>query len=172
MLNQVDNRCIKVNITWMCRSNLTAVLNIENLCFENPLGEEELLTYLSQRNCIGMVVEHQGKVVAYMVYELFKHHIEILRLAVHPEFQKRSVGNQMIDKLVSKLDVGRRTKLLIKLNERNVVAQVFFKKREFFATNTLRCYFGNDDAYVMEYRISDEEFDVCLNTINRIAQYE
>ena len=70
---------VRVHIRWMIRRDMPEVLDIENRSFEFPWSEEEFIRCLRQRNCIGMVAEHEQHVVGFMIYELHKnrHHIGI-----------------------------------------------------------------------------------------------
>ena len=118
---------ITPHIRWMIRSDTPAVLDIENLCFSDPWPEEEFLDWLRERNVIGMVAEYDGKVVAYMVYQLHKASIELVNMAVQPRCQRLGVGTAMIDKLKGKLHAQRRSKLRFCIKETNLDGQLFLR---------------------------------------------
>lgn len=44
------------HIRWMIRRDMPEVLHIEESGYAYPWGEEDFLTILRQRNCIGMVI--------------------------------------------------------------------------------------------------------------------
>lgn len=144
---------LRVHIRWMIRRDMKEVLAIERESFEFPWFEEEFLRCLRQRNCIGMVAESGERVVGFMIYELRKTKLELLNLAVDPEFQLRNVGTQMINKLIGKLSPDRRTKIDVVVRERNLAAQLFFKATGFICTKTLKKMYddSSEDAYLMEY---------------------
>src|SRR6188474_3566621 len=85
-----------VHIRWMIRRDMPEVLTIEEQAFEFPWSEEDFIRCLRQRNCIGMVAEHNERVVGFMIYELHKNRLHILNFAVQEEFRRRGVGTQMI----------------------------------------------------------------------------
>ena len=155
---------LPVNIRWMVRRDLPDVLNMELLCFpDGPWSEEEFTRCLRQRNVIGMVAdttvfdgEYHGDVVcAYMIYELHPHKLHLLNFAVHPTYQRRAVGSQMVAKLASKLTVDRRNRILLEVRESNLPAQLFFKSQQFRAQSVLRDYWDTgEDAYLMQRRFS------------------
>ena len=60
------------------------------------------------------------------------------------------------------------------LRERNLPAQVFFRRHDFKATRVLRNYYedSGEDAFQMEYRVGAEFDDEYEGPVNRIAQYE
>lgn len=142
-----------VHIRWMIRRDRPEVLGIERESFEFPWFEEDFIRCLRQRNCIGMVAEHAEHVVGFMIYELHKTRLHILNFAVSASLRHRSVGTQMIEKLVGKLSSQRRTAIRLEVREANLAAQLFFKSQGFQATNVLHDFYedSTEDAYVMQY---------------------
>ena len=143
-----------VHIRWMIRRDMNEVLQIENASFEFPWLEDDFLRCLRQRNCIGMVAEHEDRVAGFMIYELHKTRLHVLNFSVAPEFRRRRVGSQMIAKLVGKLSSQRRTRIQLEVRETNLPAQLFFKQCGFRAVNVLRSFYEDtpEDAYLMQYR--------------------
>ncbi len=82
----------RVHIRWMIRRDMTEVLGIEHDGFEFPWSEEDFLRCLRQRNCIGMVAEHDDRVVGFMIYELHRTRLHVLNFAVAKQYRRRGVG--------------------------------------------------------------------------------
>jgi ribosomal-protein-alanine N-acetyltransferase len=164
---------VRVHIRWMIRRDMSEVLDIESHCFEFPWSEEDFIRCLRQRNCIGMVAEHEERVVGFMIYELHKNRLHILNFAVHPEFQRRGVGRQMTEKLVAKLSNQRRNRIMLEVRETNLSAQLFFRSIGFRAISVLRDFYDDttEDAYLMEYsyQMADAEAFSPVNRISRLA---
>lgn len=162
---------VRVHIRWMIRRDMPEVLDIEQGSFEFPWSEEDFVRCLRQRNCIGMVAEHDDRVVGFMIYELHKTRLHILNFAVAPDMQRRGVGRQMADKLVSKLSSQRRTRITLEVRETNLAAQLFFREGGFRAVSVLRDYYDDstEDAYFMQFRYEEEQDPVIL-PINRISR--
>jgi ribosomal-protein-alanine N-acetyltransferase len=156
----------------MIRRDMPEVLRIENESFEFNWTEEDFLACLRQRNCIGMVAEHENRVVGFMIYELHKTRLHILNFAVSPAFRRLGVGAQMIDKLVNKLSQQRRQEIVLEVRETNLPAQLFFQNQRFLAVKVLRNHYADsaEDAYVMQYRL-DADVPEAYAPANRIAQY-
>lgn len=148
---------LKTQIRWMIRRDMPSVLLIEGQSFEYPWSEVEFIRVLRQRECCGMVAEVGDEVAGFMIYELHKQRIHILSFAVHEDFRCQGVGASMVEKLISKLAVQRRNRIALEVRERNVAAQVFFRQMGFKAVRILKGYYEDttEDAYQMEYRISD-----------------
>ena len=165
---------VRVHIRWMIRRDMPEVLAIEHASFEFPWCEEEFLRILRQRNCIGMVAEQGEKVVGFMIYELHKQKLHILNFAVHPGCRRRRIGSQTIAKLIGKLSGHRRTRITLEVRETNLPAQLFFRSQGFKAMRVLRAFYedSGEDAFLMQYRLSDDPGDDGDEAVNRIAQYE
>ena len=82
----------RVHIRYMIRRDMPEVLAIEQASFQCPWIEEEFLSYLRERNTIGMVAEVGEKVVAFFIYELHEKHLTLLNLAVHPDYRRQGIG--------------------------------------------------------------------------------
>jgi [ribosomal protein S18]-alanine N-acetyltransferase len=148
-----------VQISWLIRRDMPDVLRIERQGFEYPWTEEDFLSCLRQRNCIGMVAEHKQRIVGFMLYELHRSKFNLLNFAVETESRRSQVGTQMVSKLVGKLSQERRHVIETKVRETNLAAQLFFKSQGFEATSVERDAYDDSDeaAYVMRYTINEEQ---------------
>lgn len=144
---------IKVHIRWMIRRDMPQVLDVEWGADPYPWYEEDFLNALRERNNIAMVAVNGEDVVGFFIYGLHKHHIELVKFAVRPEWQRMNVGSQMVKKMQAKLSSHRRTRLLVDVRETNLAALNFFKAQGFIATSVVRGYFDDsgEDAFRMEH---------------------
>jgi ribosomal-protein-alanine N-acetyltransferase len=170
-MDSMTNQELDVHIRWMIRRDMPEVLNIEQGSFEFPWSEEDFIRCLRQRNCIGMVAEHESRIVGFMIYELHKNQLHILNFAVRPDYRRRSVGRQMGSKLIGKLSQQRRNRITLEVRETNLAAQIFFRRLGFRATSVLRDFYDDttEDAYVMHYRLEETAAITAPHT-NRIAR--
>jgi ribosomal-protein-alanine N-acetyltransferase len=162
---------VRVHIRWMIRRDMPEVMEIESECFEFPWSDEDFVRCLRQRNCIGMVAEHEDRVVGFMIYELLRTRIHVLNFAVQEHFQRRGVGSQMIAKLIGKLSVQRRNRIALEIRETNLAAQLFFRENAFRAVSILHDYYHDtpEDAYLMQFRYRAERV-VPLGVNNRLRR--
>lgn len=122
------------HIRWLIRRDLPDVLRIAHLSEEEPWGEEQFVENLRRRMVIGHVAEDaEGRILGYMIYELRKKQLTLLKLAVHPAFRRQGVGTQMIAKLASKLSPERRTRLVVDVEDGNLDGHLFLKAMDFIA---------------------------------------
>lgn len=146
------------HMRWMIRRDLPEVLAIEEESFAYPWDEATFIQHQRRRNCIGMVAEHDDRVVGFMVYELDKRRIHLIDFAVASECWRQGVGTTMVDTLKRKLSTQRRTRIVLEVSEYNTRAQLFFRACGLRAEAVLRGYYEeqNEDAYVMAYRYGGE----------------
>lgn len=165
---------VRVHIRWMIRRDMPDVLRTEHQSFEYAWTEDDFLRCLRQRNCIGMVAEHNDRIVGFMIYELHKNRLHVLNFAVAPSHRRSGIGAQMVGKLIGKLTSHRRSKITLAVRERNLPAQVFFRTQDFKAVRVLRNYYedSGEDAFLMEYRVGPEDDHPFDAPVNRIAMYE
>lgn len=164
-----------VQIRWMIRRDMPEVLEIEQQSFEYAWTEEDFLCCLRQRNCIGMVAEHQERIVGFMIYELLKSQLHVLNFAVAPWARRQGVGAQMTEKLANKLAQQRRQEIRLEVREGNLSAQLFFRNQGFCATNVLRSYYEDtaEDAYVMRFLLEAADGTALpMTSRNRISEFE
>lgn len=162
---------VNVHIRWMIRRDMPEVLAIESHSFEFPWSEDDFIRCLRQRNCIGMVAERDERVVGFMIYELHRNRLHILNFAVHPDFRRCGVGNQMATKLIGKLSPQRRSRILLEVRETNLEAQLFFRDLNFRAISVLRDFYDDttEDAYLMEFHYDADTASAPVESYTRKA---
>jgi len=162
---------IPVYVRWMVRRDFAQVLAIEEACFEFPWTEQEFRQCLQQPNCLGMIAEHEGRIVGFVIYETPRDRLFITNIAVDPEFQRHNVARQMVQKLVSKMIHQRRHKIAIEIRETNLSALRCFRALGFRAATILKNFFEDqsEDAYVLQYRLGREHVDPVYAPASRTA---
>jgi len=160
-----------VHIRWMIRRDMPEVLAIENGSFEFSWSEDDFIRCLRQRNCIGMVAEHDERIVGFMIYELHKNRLHVLNFAVRSELRRRGIGSQMLRKLVQKLSNQRRNRIMLEVRETNLPAQLFFRAAGFRAVSLLREFYEDtpEDAYLMQFSYVPEASEAASQRMERRA---
>jgi ribosomal-protein-alanine N-acetyltransferase len=108
-----------VHTRWMIRRDMPEVMRIERDSFAFPWTEDDFLKHLRQRHCIGMVAESPSGITGtndygiagFFLYELIAKRMQLLNIAVAPEFIRRGVGSQMMHKLKTKLGTHKRDRI-------------------------------------------------------------
>jgi ribosomal protein S18 acetylase RimI-like enzyme len=83
---------------------------------------------------IGIVVEFEGLVVGYMIYELLPEAIRIQRIVVTATERRQGFGTALIRKIVKKLRKGQRTSISVSVSDDDFETVGFFKSLGFGIT--------------------------------------
>jgi len=94
-----------------------------------------------------VVLETDFKTLGFMLYELHKTSLRVVKFAVHPNERRQGIGSQLVERLVDKLKQQRRTEIEIAIPEASLAAQLFFAACGFVAEEI------RDGEYVFRYWI-------------------
>lgn len=102
------------SIRWMIRRDMPEVLAMDADMYTNKWDDTDYIGMLRNRNCIGMVVEHDQtrKLVGSMVYSLRRSSLMVERHTVALAHQEAGIVEAILwEKLKDKLSWERRNKL-------------------------------------------------------------
>jgi ribosomal-protein-alanine N-acetyltransferase len=145
-------------LRWLITADLPAVLQIADDCLGLQWTVEEFQECFRSLDTIGKVVEVQGSVIGFLIYQLERdaHEVAIKSIAVAPDWQRHGVGHSMISSLDRKLSQGyERVSALVP--EGNLSLQLLLRSAGFRAVRVLRRYYDDEDAYLMEKGKSEED---------------
>ncbi|HET9870905.1 MAG TPA: ribosomal protein S18-alanine N-acetyltransferase [bacterium] len=135
----------------MLEVDLDQVVAIERASMPSPwsreLFEEELRRPLAHY----FVMEVEGQVAGYMGYWQAPEEAHIINLAVAPEFRRRGLGREMIERCVD-YAAGRGSRLAtLEVREGNQAAQALYEKCQFRSIAIRKQYYSDnlEDAIVM-----------------------
>jgi ribosomal-protein-alanine N-acetyltransferase len=133
------------------------ILEIDRKCFSDRWSEEEFLVALRGRNCIGTVFGERifgdDEIKGFMVYELHKHNLHVLRFAVDPDWQRRGLATAAMERLVAKMDVQKRTYITADVHEANLGAQLLLASCGFKCESVLGRH-GEASEYHFVWRLA------------------
>lgn len=135
-----------IHVRWMIRRDMTDILMMEQ-GQRMSWSEEQFLSCLRQRNCIGMVAEVNDVVVGYMIYELFPKKLEVLKVVGGD----RTVLDRMLAKLASKLSSHRRILVGLNVDEHDLDMHLALKRNGYDAIRVIKNSDG--DSYRFVYRL-------------------
>lgn len=142
----------RYQIRWMDSRDMDEVLAIERESFEFAWSYDDFIRALRAKNVMGMVAEHDERVVGFMIYELHQTRLHVLNFAVAAAYRRQEVGRCMVDKLTGTLSTQRRSRILLEVRETNLAMQQFLRAMGFKAISVLRDFYEDTD-YVFQYLV-------------------
>ena len=141
----------------MLEVDLEQVTAIEKASMPSPwsreLFEEELRRPLARY----FVVEVEGKVAGYMGYWQAPEEAHIINLAIGPDFRRRGLGQEMIERCVDFAAKSGAKLATLEVREGNQAAQALYEKCRFRSIAIRKQYYSDnlEDAIVMIRELSE-----------------
>jgi len=127
------------------KSDLPAMLAIENLSFSNPWSKSQFEESLSNF----LVAKKDAKIVGFIGVQKLIDEAHILHMATHPEHQRQGIARQMMKKALS----VRAKKFILEVRKGNLAAQNLYKSMGFKVISIRNKYYSDndEDALVMVF---------------------
>ena len=140
----------------MGKKDLPEILRIEVTAFAIPWSERDFIEQLDNPKSVALVVEQNGHIVGYEVVGVGNPWLQLYSCVVHRAWRRHGLGSGMVALLVRQAATHEPGGILVKIPERNVGAQLFFRQCGFRAIKVLRaCLFDDQDVYVMKYSVPE-----------------
>jgi len=135
-----------MKIRWMIRKDEKSILNIEKQSFPEPWSKKDFDKTLENKNCIGQVCcDEDDNVLGYLIYEYDKESYHIINFAVAEGQRRHGLGKSLVQKLISHMENSNtRGRIFASVSDRNLTAQLFFRKLGFRAERISRNLFGKE----------------------------
>lgn len=140
-----------VQIRWIVRRDVDAIMEIDASCF-GSITTCEMLKLLKERQNIGFVVVDGDDVAGFVIYELCKDRLNILKFGIHEDRRKEGFGRALINHMIEKLSPNRRRMICAVISESETEMHLFLKSCGFLAVGVFRNCFDNGlDGYEFRY---------------------
>jgi [ribosomal protein S18]-alanine N-acetyltransferase len=147
----------KLKIDYMTSGDLLKVIDVEKACFTDPWSYSIFLGDLESEETITLVARLNKKVVGFALCMQVVDELHLTNIAVHPDFQRKKVGHQLIERLFY---IGERNDcsiMYLDVRRSNTQAITFYKGYGFDILYERKGYYRNppEDALVMVLRLSE-----------------
>ncbi len=141
-----------LDIEAMQVSDLDAVLAIEKLCFPTPWSRFAFQTELTENHyALYIVGKIDGQIVAYAGTWIILDEAHITNVAVHPEWQGKGLGKEILLALLSRAKERGATRATLEVRKQNTTAQQLYLKHGFYFQGVRPGYYtdNGEDALIM-----------------------
>lgn len=130
-----------------------SIASIEQACFDDPWSKGVIGECFSQPHYIWETFTKDGQVVAYACASVSFDEGEILRIAVLPSYRRLGIGEQVLARVLARLQKQGTEKVFLEVRASNIPAQMLYGKMGFTVIGRRKGYYsGNEDAVIMERR--------------------
>ena len=134
------------------RDDVPVCVDIDRLAFDRPWDDRDFERALRQPTVTGSVARVDGYQVGYSVQRPSSSEPTIVRLAVHPDFQRVGVGSDLVGHLRIRMKRAGCKRLTAIVREDDLASQLFFRAVGLRWILTAKQRFGERDGYVMQWR--------------------
>lgn len=140
----------RTHVRWYIRRDLDDYIKIEKESYPYPWSEKDFIRCLMSSKISAFTAEYREKVIGFLIFEMRKKYLNIINLAVHPDFQRQGVATELMKNLKTRL-MNERNKLKAEVADYNLDAHLFFKSQEFKAVKIIPKFYDGVDAYKFVY---------------------
>ncbi|MBO5883517.1 MAG: ribosomal protein S18-alanine N-acetyltransferase [Clostridia bacterium] len=98
MLNNSGN-VVNFSVSSVKREELSAIAELEKLCFSEPWSEESLTLLLGDKATGFVATEANGRLVGYVGLVSVLDEGQITNIATHPDYRRKGIGKALMERI-------------------------------------------------------------------------
>ena len=142
-----------LNIIPTTEEHLDKISEIEALCFSTPWSRKSFADSMANNNVITLFTATlENEIVGYIcLFHLFEEG-ELLNIAVSPDYRKRGIAQQLINKMFDIFKQKDVTRITLEVRESNINAKNLYLKNGFKPIGIRKNYYTSplENGIVME----------------------
>ncbi|MBN2288273.1 MAG: ribosomal protein S18-alanine N-acetyltransferase [Candidatus Glassbacteria bacterium] len=154
MKTEAENlkKSLSIDLVPLRAEHVARVLEIENCCFSQPWREGDFTRLIDNPDSVCLVALARGQVVGYSCCWIVFESAELGNIAVHPDYQCRSVGSRLLKKTVEICRRRRVAALFLEVRTSNRKAIELYELFGFARIGLRRGYYTKpvEDALIMK----------------------
>lgn len=135
----------------MLECHLEQIAELEKICFSDPWSVSMLEPELANPLSLWMVALEQEHVIGYLGSQSVLDTADMMNIAVHPDYRRRGIAEQLIDVLIDQLSQRGVYSLALEVRVSNEPAIVLYEKLGFKRVGCRPGYYRKpkEDALIM-----------------------
>lgn len=131
--------------------DVSAIAELEKLCFSDPWSEKSIASEVDNRLSYWLVAEVDGVVAGYVGSQTVLDAADMMNLAVSPDYRRRGIGQALVNALVEHLQQNKVIALLLEVRVSNAPAIALYESLGFEQVGRRPKYYHNprEDALIL-----------------------
>ena len=140
-------------VTELGKSDVEDLIELEAYCFDYHWSREQFLLGLSKKAFMVLGIRHEGFLAGYIAFSLIEDEMEILNLAVHPDFRRRGLAELLLADSFRVCDERQIKKSFLDVKESNEPALSLYRKFGYKQIGVRKKYYPDtkEDALLFRY---------------------
>lgn len=142
-----------VDVRGLGASDLDDLVQLEKVCFSHSWTRKQFLMGLELGSFRLLGIRTDGQLVGYIAFSMVEDEMEILNLAVHPDFRKKKLGSALMEKTFDVCLSEGAVKSFLDVRESNEPAIALYKKYGYEQYGVRKRYYPDtkEDALLFSY---------------------
>ena len=138
-------------IELMNSSHVAQIAQLEKICFSDPWSERSIASELDNKLAFWLVAVDGETVAGYIGSQTVMEETDMMNVAVHPDFRRRGIAENLVSILVEKLKEMGSHCLTLEVRASNEPAIALYKKLGFHEIGRRKNYYRNprEDALIL-----------------------
>ena len=135
----------------MTMDHVAQIASLEKLCFHDPWSEKSIASELDNRLSLWIVAVDGDTVAGYVGSQSVMGWADMMNIAVHPDYRRQGVAQELVEHLVADLMENDVTCLTLEVRASNEPAKALYAKLGFQQVGRRPNYYRNpkEDALIL-----------------------
>lgn len=140
-----------------CKEDIKALVELENICFQHPWKESDLLYELNDNPVSNLwVIESNGQVIGFSDHWVTFDSATICQIAINPLYRRNHLGSALMKDIIDDCYAKRVNFLTLEVRVSNEKAIAFYLKNGFVKEVVKTHYYDNgEDAIYMIRKVEN-----------------
>ena len=154
-----------MKIELMTADHVPQIAELEKICFNDPWSEKSIASELDNRLSLWLVAMDGDRVAGYVGSQSVLGETDMMNIAVHPDFRRRGIAEELVMKLVEELKVRGNHSLMLEVRVSNDPARKLYDKMGFQQVGLRKNYYRNpkEDACILRKEFEYEQDQTLQN---------
>ena len=135
----------------MTADHVSQVAELEKICFSDPWSENSIAYELTNPLSLWLVAVEDERVAGYVGSQSVMGESDMMNVAVHPDFRRRGIAEQLVTELIALLADKGNHSLTLEVRASNAPAISLYEKLGFAQIGLRKNYYRNpkEDALIL-----------------------